>query len=86
MKNVLVFVTSVVTPVDVRKLKPALDGLLQHGEKWNFDLEDRDHILRVESQSTTVAEISHCLIEAGFFCYELEDIVPGVNALQQMTG
>lgn len=44
-------------------------------DKWNFDLEDCDHILRVETQSLAASTIIHAMEQAGYACTELEDII-----------
>ena len=59
--------------LDMRKLKPLLDKLMCEGDKWNFDLEDCDHILRVETRTLTATAIIQQLEMAGYECRELED-------------
>ncbi|RDV10255.1 hypothetical protein DXT99_26610 [Pontibacter diazotrophicus] len=73
METVLVFKTSVTTNRSVSKVKPLLDRLMDKHEKWSFDLEDCDHILRVEAVSVQPAAIIERLGDAGFACAELED-------------
>ena len=73
METVLVFKTSVKTNRSVSKVKPLLDRLLDKSEKWSFDLEDCDHILRVEAVSVQATAIIEKLRHAGFACQELED-------------
>ena len=73
MKTVLVFRTSVTTSEKVRKLKPLLDSLISRYERWNFDLEDTDKILRVESVSVQASDIIQSLRNTGVDCVELED-------------
>ncbi|KAA5540378.1 hypothetical protein [Adhaeribacter rhizoryzae] len=73
MKTVLVFKTSVTTSSKVNRLKPLLDKLMATGEKWNFDLEDCDNILRVEAISLQADAVIQNLQKAGFSCAELED-------------
>lgn len=73
MKTVLVFKTSVTTSRKADMVKPLLDNLMDKGEKWNFDLEDCDHILRVEAIFLQAAVIMENLKNAGFACVELED-------------
>ena len=73
MKTVLVFKMSVATEQQAGKLKNVLDKLKHAREKWNFDLEDCDRILRVEAFTLQAAAISAELNRAGFFCTELED-------------
>jgi hypothetical protein len=50
-----------------------LDGLVDKHEWWNFDLEDCDRILRVESASAEATTIINRLENAGFICSELQD-------------
>lgn len=74
MRNVLVFKTSVRTPKSVLRVAPLLNQLLHTGaDRWNFDLEDCDHILRVEAQAVTPSVVIDKLQKAGFTCAELED-------------
>ncbi|PTX18274.1 hypothetical protein C8N40_10673 [Pontibacter mucosus] len=73
MKNVLVFRTSVNTSRAAHLLRPVLDGLMGHGETWNFDLEDCDRILRVEATTLQATTVIRHLKRAGFWCEELED-------------
>lgn len=73
MKEVLVFQTSITNQWRVIQVKPVLDNLMHSGEKWNFDLEDCDHILRVEAIKIQAPVIIQSLNQAGFICRELED-------------
>jgi hypothetical protein len=41
--------------------------------KWNFDLHDRDKILRVEAAQLSPDIIENTLQQAGYFCEELQD-------------
>ncbi len=72
MTTVLVFKTSVTKPNQIRRLRPLLNRLLNGTGKWNFDLEDCDNILRVETHRLTPAEISHVFRLYGFYCEELQ--------------
>jgi hypothetical protein len=73
MRTVLVFKTSVRTHQGVKQVAPLLDQLLLATERWNFDLDDCDHILRVEAQAVTPSLIIDRMQQAGFVCAELED-------------
>jgi hypothetical protein len=67
---VYVFKTTVKTKEEILELKPHLDDLFEQTQ-WNFDLEDCDKILRIESQ-TEIAEITINLLKiSGYFCEEL---------------
>jgi hypothetical protein len=46
---IFVFKTSVKTKTQVKKLKPHIDQRLPKA-KWNFDLEDIDKVLRIDSE------------------------------------
>ena len=70
---VLVFKTSVRKQKQVKRLKPLLNTLTGGKDFWNFDLEDCDHILRIESDSLQVDEVVRTLHKMNFSCEELED-------------
>jgi hypothetical protein len=66
-----VFKTNVNRTVHATRI---VDILLQHfpGNKINFDLHDRDKILRVEGKSFCAEKIMTLVIENGFSCKVLE--------------
>jgi len=72
MKNILVFKTSVLGRAQVRVLGPLLNQLMDKNGRWNFDLEDCDNILRVETQRLEAATIARLLHKNGFHCEELQ--------------
>ena len=41
--------------------------------KWNVDLHDCDHILRIEADKLSPRIIEQELQQAGYYCEELED-------------
>lgn len=69
---IYVFKTSVKTKRLVQQLKPFLNNSLQTS-KWNFDLEDCDKILRVDSPAEISETVSRLLHGKGFDCEELTD-------------
>lgn len=69
---VLVFRTSVQQGAQVEALAPLLDRLMDGMGEWNFDLGDREHILRVDAPSCTADQVRRVLLERGFHCEELE--------------
>lgn len=73
MKTIMVFKTSVTTRTDVAKLKLLLDRLFENGERWNFDLEDWENILRIESAAHKANQVINVLNTSGFQCIALED-------------
>lgn len=73
MNPIFVYRTSVSGEAEVRRLQPVLNRLVNAGGRWNFDLEDSDNILRVESAGLPSAAIVNTLKGAGFECEELPD-------------
>ena len=70
--RVLVFRTSVAKASRVESLRPVLDGLVGPAGRWSFDLEDRDHVLRIETDAASTEEVIRLLRERGEQCSELE--------------
>lgn len=70
-ERVLVFRTSVISADQVDAVRPVLDLTVGDGQ-WNFDLEDHDRILRVESVSMVRERIIALLTGFGFVCAELD--------------
>lgn len=68
---ILVFKTSVKTNTQIKTLKPHIDKILPKG-KWNFDLEDCDKILRVDSEENIVSTMINLLTAHNFYCVELD--------------
>ncbi|PSR52284.1 hypothetical protein AHMF7605_01480 [Adhaeribacter arboris] len=68
---ILVFKTSISTKKKAKRVKPYLDKLLS-GEKWNFDLEDCDNILRIDSKGDVSKLVVGELNNLGYECVELE--------------
>ncbi len=71
MNTVLVFKTSVSKQEEVKKIRPLLNKLTYRNGNWNFDLEDCDNILRVETQKLQPGKIATALQTHGFYCEEL---------------
>ena len=68
---IFVFKTSVKTKMQVKKLKLHIDKRLPKA-KWNFDLEDIDKILRIDSEENIVFIIRDLLNIHNYSCEELE--------------
>lgn len=68
---IFVFKTSVRTKMQVRKFKPHIDKRLPKA-KCNFDLEDIDNILRVDSEENIVLIVKDLLSIHNYSCEELE--------------
>lgn len=69
---ILVFKTNVLDTNDVLRLSPLLDESLKQC-KWNFDLDDRDKILRIDASGYITHEVTELLEANGFRCEELTD-------------
>lgn len=69
---IYVFKTSVRLKKEVKKLTPHLNTLLRQS-KWNFDLEDCDKILRIDSQFDVRETTIKLLQDNGYKCEELPD-------------
>ncbi|KYG82526.1 MULTISPECIES: hypothetical protein [Roseivirga] len=65
-----VFKTSVVSKKQVQAVGSFLNILLP-SEEWNFDLEDCDKILRVETEEVAPETVITILTSQGFYCDEL---------------
>ena len=71
MKTVLVFKTSISKKKEINAIQPFLNRLMDQNGHWNFDLEDCDNILRVETQQLEAISITSILNQQGFICEEL---------------
>lgn len=71
MKTILVFKTSVTKKKEINELRPLLNELIGQNGYWNFDLEDRDNILRVETNILQAETVSSALNNNQFYCEEL---------------
>ncbi len=71
MKTILVFRTSVMSHEEVGQLSPHLNRLINTNGRWNFDLEDRENIFRVETESPEVTGIANLFRSKGYLCEEL---------------
>ena len=70
--EVLVFKTNVRSKKHVNIIATELQQF-PHINKWNFDLHDKDKILRIESSLLSPAIIESTLQKAGYYCEELGD-------------
>ena len=68
---IFIFKTSVNTKTQVKKLKKPIDNLLPNAT-WNFDLEDCDNVLRIDSEKNIALEIKELLTIHKFNCEELK--------------
>ena len=68
--EVLVFKTNVRNKKHVIEIANRLDQFADIN-KWNFDLQDKDSILRVETSDLSPKIIENTLQQAGYYCEEL---------------
>jgi hypothetical protein len=71
LSNIFIFKTNIQTEFDKLRIKNVLDAS-QKVLKWNIDMDDIDHVLRVVSDSLTPEQIISVLDYVGFECTELE--------------
>lgn len=69
---IFVFRTSVKNKLQVKKLKPHLDRILQEAA-WNFDLEDCDKILRIDSKKNIMMPVINLLNRHQYSCEALQE-------------
>lgn len=71
MKTVLVFKTSITKNNEIKIVQPTLNRLITKNDRWNFDLEDCDNILRVETKMIKADAVLKAIQHHGFYCEEL---------------
>jgi copper chaperone len=70
--EVLVFKTNVRYKKHIHEVANQLDQFTDIN-RWNFDLQDKDKILRVETSDLSPKVIEKTLQKAGYYCEELAD-------------
>lgn len=68
---IYVFKTSVKTKLQAGQLKPHIDKMLPRAT-WNFDLNDCDKILRINSEEDVTLKVIALLQMHHFYCEELQ--------------
>jgi len=69
--EILVFKTNVTSKRKVSRVAALLTTFPTIRE-WNFDLEDRDKVLRIEATGLHPGAVEQLLLAAGFDCRELD--------------
>jgi len=69
--EILVFKTNVTSKKKVSMVAPLLTSFPTISQ-WNFDLQDRDKVLRIESTEPDPGPVERLLLTAGFNCRELD--------------
>jgi hypothetical protein len=69
--RILVLKSNITTYSDVLRLQHPLN---HHPEivKWNIDIDDCDHVIRIVTPTLTVADIEDLVKSNGYQCSELE--------------
>jgi hypothetical protein len=70
--KVLVFKTNIKFKKQIHALHPHINTL-DDINRWNVDLDDVDKILRIETSDLSPRVVEHTLLQAGYFCQELDD-------------
>lgn len=70
-EGVLVFRTTVNTASQMRSLSAELTTLVGH-DRWSFDLDDRDRVLRIERTASSPHAVIALLHAKGYLSAELE--------------
>jgi hypothetical protein len=68
---IYVFKTSVKSKRQAKQLKRHIDKILPNAT-WNFDLDDCDKILRIDSEENIILPVINLLKNHDFDCEELE--------------
>lgn len=69
---ILVYKTNIDNKTKAKQVKQKLNKLIA-GIKWNFDLEDCDNILRIDSKKDYTNLLKSSLLEFGIMIEELPD-------------
>ena len=69
--QILIFKTNLADPKSISDLGPVLD-IHPHIIQWNVDLHDCDNVLRVVSKNIKAKEIEQLVVNAGYYCEELQ--------------
>lgn len=69
--QILVFKTNLTDTNRISDVESSLDihpGIYQ----WNVDLNDSDNVLRIVSKNIEAKEVENIVLNAGYYCEELE--------------
>jgi hypothetical protein len=69
--EVLVFKTNLTDAKRISDIESLLD-IHPHIVQWNVDLDDCDNILRIVSRNIAPAEVENMILNAGYYCEELQ--------------
>ncbi len=69
--QILVFITNLAHPDLVNDVRPHVQSL-PGIQKWSVDMQDCDHVLRIEATALSPAIVESTLQSAGYYCREME--------------
>ncbi len=69
--NILVFKTNLINVLKIKDIESSLD-VHPNIYQWNVDLHDCDKVLRILSNSIAAEEVENILLNAGYYCEELQ--------------
>jgi hypothetical protein len=69
--EILVFKTNLTNAKRIEEVEPLLD-VHPHIVQWNVDLDDCDNVLRIVSRNIAAQEVENILLNAGYYCEELQ--------------
>jgi len=69
--EILVFKTNLTDTKRISDIEPLLD-VHPHIVQWNVDLKDCDNVLRIVSRNIEAREVENILLNAGYYCEELQ--------------
>lgn len=70
--EILIFKTDIANRWHLHTAQKIFNGL-QGILKWNVDVEDIDHVLRVEANDIAPTHIEQVFAQAGYYCEEMKD-------------
>ncbi|HVZ24993.1 MAG TPA: hypothetical protein VG842_03005 [Sediminibacterium sp.] len=70
--NILIFKTNLDNHEAVQSAGNRLQQLAGI-HRWNVDMQDCDHVLRIEAGKLTADHVETLLREAGYYCEEMKD-------------
>ena len=69
--EILVFKTNLTDTKRISEVESLLDTH-PHIVQWNVDLDDCDNVLRIVSRNIAAPEVENILLNAGYYCEELQ--------------
>ena len=69
--EILVFKTNLTDTKRISDVESLLDTH-PHIVQWNVDLDDCDNVLRIVSRNIAAQEVENLLLNAGYYCEELQ--------------